>query len=948
MNLVLSYNLDIFCLVETKLTDNKVPLENCAPKGYLTFHVARKDRYTTGAGGVGVIIRNIFHSVKEISFETEIKSFELLALEVVPYINKKPFIIICIYRPPQYRLSLFLTEFEGLLNRFVNDPTRSTPVVILGDFNVQMNKDREPSTIKLTSLLNDYAMENRINVPTFKKSKNTLDLIIDSYIEPRVHDIVVKNRVSFSDHALLSFSLGAMTTLPRKTKKNIQQQQFGRDAKDQFKTMMVKAPGSDDSDSSLTLTQTFKTKLVDAFGKSFVEVSRVINTIPRNEWYNSECKKAKIAFRKAERDYDNHPTDENERNLKRFRNASVRAVGKAKTEYFNKGFSVANPREVYRLYNRLTGKIVLPILPDKACTNPLEFNDEYAVFLIDKVSKHRQGMKQVNSAVRDVCNCNSTLDEFTQLNSDSYERIMKKVKVTNCILDPIDFRKVDLNVLKPWFMSIVNKIFSTGIFPESEKQSIIYPKIKDRTGDHNDMKKYRPISNPPFIGKVAETGMYDDLRDHLSRNNILPSNQSAYRANFSTETVITKLHSDLIISRESGKSIMMVSIDLSSAFDTVDHDILLDDLAKCNVRNKAHDTIASWLKDRTFRVQTTGDALSSPYPVHWGVPQGSVLGPLLFIFYTRTLSTVLEEIGVNFQMYADDTLIYFDFQDVDWAKSKLDEIFKVIESWMLSKKLKLNISKTALLIISPKLIRQTIKDLFGSYRYDSNVITPQTELKYLGVVFDEELNFVTQIDRIVKKTNFALFTMKCIKRYVPRRQLITFMHCFVFSTLDYCNTIYLMLPKYQLGRLQKVINKAARIIFGLKSREPITAYLKRLHWLTIGPRIDFKNILIAWKAEETSEPPYIKAAITPGTRMSHSRCRYFEPRLPGGLSASRRSFEISIPRLLNKLPVSVKDSSSIDQLKKNLKTFLFTEGFDYKLHSILEYKPSNDIYTYNV
>ena len=157
-----------------------------------------------------------------------------------------------------------------------------------------------------------------------------------------------------------------------------------------------------------------------------------------------------------------------------------------------------------------------------------------------------------------------------------------------------------------------------------------------------------------------------------------------------------------------------------------------------------------------------------------------------------------------------------------------------------------------------------------------------------------------------------------------------------------------MLPKYQLNRLQKVINKAARIVFGLKPRESITAYLKRLHWLPIGPRIDFKHVLIAWKAEETGEPSYIKAAITTGTRTSPGRRRYFEPRLPGGHSASRRAFEISIPRLLNKLPDAVKDSSSTCQLKKNLKTFLFTEGFDYKLHSILEYKPSSDIYTYNV
>ena len=266
-------------------------------------------------------------------------------------------------------------------------------------------------------------------------------------------------------------------------------------------------------------------------------------------------------------------------------------------------------------------------------------------------------------------------------------------------------------------------------------------------------------------------------------------------------------------------------------------------------------------------------------------------------------------------MYADDTLIYFTFDDINSAKLKLDEIFTVIKAWMSAKKLKLNISKTGILIISPKLIRERVKEQLGSYTFESDTIIPKDELKYLGVLFDEKLNFSAHIDRIVKKVNFALFSMKSVKRYVPRKQLIIFMHCFVFSTLDYCNTIYFMLPKYQLFRLQKLINKAARIVFGLRPSEPITPYLKRLHWFPIGPRIDFKLILIALKAARTGEPNYLNAAIMAGNRGTASilRVRYFEPRLPGNRSASRRAFVVAIPRLLNKLPAEVLNSSSVSR-----------------------------------
>ena len=172
--------------------------------------------------------------------------------------------------------------------------------------------------------------------------------------------------------------------------------------------------------------------------------------------------------------------------------------------------------------------------------------------------------------------------------------------------------------------------------------------------------------------------------------------------------------------------------------------------------------------------------------------------------------------------YADDTLIYFTFDDTASAKSKLEEIFKEVKAWMHSKMLKLNVSKTSLLIISLKSLRESVLGDFGSFHYNSETLTPLNELKYLGVTFDSEMNFNTQISNVIKKANFALFTLKTLRRNIPRKQLISFVHAFVFANLDYCNIIYYMLRKYQIYRLQKIINRAARIIYNLKSSQPIT------------------------------------------------------------------------------------------------------------------------------
>ena len=766
LNLVLSHNLDIFCLTETKLSDNTVPLVNCVPNGYSVFHASRKNRSKTGAGGVGILVRDMFHAVNQVNLDVELKTFEALILNIIPYKNAIPLTIICVYRPPQTKLNLFFKEFEALCNRFITD-NEPAPVIILGDFNIAMNKTSDSATIKMANLLNDIALQNKIETPTFRKSQNTIDLLLDSYVDPWVTDVFVKDAISFSDHALIEFNLKPLTTLSRKSRKEISVTKTNDISMQNFDDLLTELqPPGRSALTSLELTQALRRNVWHAFDESFDKLIAVITTIPGKNWYNGDCKKAKAAFREAETIFRKNQTDENRKNMNKLRNLSVRAIGKAKEDYYYNNFlaSKRNPRKIYQLYNELTGNKKVTTLPDICTENPEEFDNEYADFLISKITNLRQGFRESDVEANTQGSCSSTLSKFKEINIETLSKIMSKVKTTYCkALDPIDFRKIDLDIIKPYLLEIVNTVLTSGIFPESEKLSIIYPKIKDIKGNKNEYANYRPISNISYIGKVIENCIYEQLKEHFEENQILPTNQSAYRSNFSTETAITRLYSDLITTKESGKSTMLVSIDLSAAFDTVDHDILLNDLSTCNVQNLAHATITSYLKGRKFKVKCSDTrAESSERPLQWGVPQGSVLGPLLFIFYTRSLAEALNNIGVKFQIYADDTLIYFTFDDVTTAKVKLTEIFEIIQQWMSSKKLKLNISKTALLIVSPNLISDSIYNEFRSFEYKSETMTPVKELKYLGVIFDNRLSFDSQINNLVKKLNFAIFSLKSV------------------------------------------------------------------------------------------------------------------------------------------------------------------------------------------
>ena len=219
-----------------------------------------------------------------------------------------------------------------MCNRFFTD-LESVPVIIIGDFNVPMNKPNEANTLKFNNLMNDFALENKIEVPTFRRSQNTLDLLIDSYVDPWATDITVRDSISFSDHALIEFTLKDLTTLSRKSLNNINYRLINEETMKVFSDTFRESHTCSPQVSFLELAQGFRVNTSQAFENSFTEIERVISTIPRNDWYTSECKNAKILSRKAEITFLNHPTQENEIQMKKLWNLSVRTIGNAQENY---------------------------------------------------------------------------------------------------------------------------------------------------------------------------------------------------------------------------------------------------------------------------------------------------------------------------------------------------------------------------------------------------------------------------------------------------------------------------------------------------------------------------------------------------------------------------------------------------------------------------------------
>ena len=242
--------------------------------------------------------------------------------------------------------------------------------------------------------------------------------------------------------------------------------------------------------------------------------------------------------------------------------------------------------------------------------------------------------------------------------------------------------------------------------PDSLKSAQITPFLKKAGLDKDVLQNYRPVSNLSFLSKLIERVVAEQFRDHLSTNDLCDEMQSAYRRYHSTETALLKVHDDILLALDNNCIVVLVLLDLSAAFDTIDHAILLKRLEDYfGIKDKALAWFKSYLCNRHQSIVIKGNS-SEQHVLQYGVPQGSVLGPLLFTCYTTPLGQLVLQHGISRHFYADDSQLYVAFrhapQDREAKLASLQQCISDIRVWMKCNKLKLNDDKTELLVFSKK------------------------------------------------------------------------------------------------------------------------------------------------------------------------------------------------------------------------------------------------------
>src|ERR1700761_8878727 len=295
------------------------------------------------------------------------------------------------------------------------------------------------------------------------------------------------------------------------------------------------------------------------------------------------------------------------------------------------------------------------------------------------------------------------LNCFFPTTNEEVRKLILSSNNSTCSLDvlPTWLIKSCIEALFPPITTLLNLCITEGSFPSSFKHALVTPLLKKSNLPHDDLSNYRPISNLSFLSKLLERLIVNRLLLHLDSFPSVPKFQSAYRKFHSTETGLLRIYNDLLLAIENKRVSALIFLDLSAAFDTVDHTILLSRLSlNFGLTSSALSLLTSFLSDRTLSVNV-GSLSTSPSPVHTGVPQRSVLGPLLFTLYTTPLSYLLRDSGVSYHMYADDTQLYLTFSSSDSSAilASLSSILDSVHQWLSSNFLSLNPNKTEYLLI---------------------------------------------------------------------------------------------------------------------------------------------------------------------------------------------------------------------------------------------------------
>ena len=614
--------------------------------------------------------------------------------------------------------------------------------------------------------------------------------------------------------------------------------------------------------------------------------------VASEQQYKKLRNKLANVLKSAERKYYRNTLEDNKTNLRKVWDTLNVVIHREKRKKMNSTFKykdseVNNEQQIAQLFNKYF--LNVPRNLYKALPPETEDPTSYMKTNVNSLYLTPTDADEVLSLLKDMKNSSAGYDGISSIT----------VKyVANELLEPL--------------IHICNISLSLGEFPDEMKLARVVPIHKK--GKKDQFNNYRPISVLPVFSKLLERLMYNRIVEFIDKFSLLHDNQFGFRKSRSTSMALNVLVDKYHQALQDKKYMVGLFVDLSRAFDTLSHDILIEKLSKYGIRGTALDWIRSYLSNRKQFV-SYGSKKSDVGNIEIGVPQGSILGPLLFLLYINDLCNVSKR--VSFIQFADDTSIYCTGSSLENVCSTIEAEMALICDWLNNNKLSLNVSKTNYMIMTPS-YREVNDDL--TIKVNGETIERVSETKFLGVILDRRLTFKSHIDYIANKIAKCVGLLSKAKHILSTDSLRTLYVAIVQPYLSYCIEIWGHTYESYSKKLFLLQKRIVRTITFSKYDDHSLPLFKSLRILPYKEQYEYTVASLVFKSL-TKKLPYPFE-------------NYFIPNMSQRTSDSLRSpfcshklceFSVRVmgPRIWNKLNQNIKSSKSHFIFKKLYKSSIF-------------------------